>query len=338
MVIIRRWGAQNSTGLNRLDSIDYLKAIAILLVVITHTVSPEVNDMIGGPFWIDMAVPIFMILSGFTYSLSSDRHGISNFSQWFSWINLNNKLTRILLPYVITIAIETVTFTIFAQKSFIELLYGFFTGGWGPGSYYTPILIQLLVLFPMILLLFKKFPWLTVALSFGVHLGFDIVSNTLPVVNWLYRLMIFRYLAFIVSGIALYYYEVNILERKLVITMFALLSALYIWMCSYYGYIPWIFTKWNTTSLPTVFWAFGLVVLGFRYLNIESRFILARTFGTIGKASYHIFLTQMVYFVFGLGKYGVLMNIAICVIIGVVFYYLEKSLLNKAYIEINLNS
>lgn len=62
----------NETESKRLVAIDYMKAIAIMLVVITHTYQVRGTYksllLIGRPFWIDMAVPIFMILSGFTYS------------------------------------------------------------------------------------------------------------------------------------------------------------------------------------------------------------------------------------------------------------------------------
>lgn len=209
---------KNTLTSNRLVAIDYLKAVAIVLVIITHSISQETRLKYYGPFWIDMAVPIFMIISGFTYSMSADRHQIKTLHQWFCWKAIAPKLQRIALPYFITIIIETTVFMIFSPKSIKYLLIGYITGGWGPGSYYFPILIQLIVMFPLIFLVFKKIPVVAVVLSFVVHLSFDIVSNTLladwPYIDWLYRLLIFRYNAFIVTGIALYCYREKIFEKK----------------------------------------------------------------------------------------------------------------------------
>lgn len=103
-------------------------------------------------------------------------------------------------------------------------------------------------------------------------------------------------------------------------------------MCNYYGSVPLVFSKWTVTSLPTVFWAFGLVIFGFKYLEIKHISWIAKLFSTIGKASYHIFLTQMVYFIFvgGLSnRIGVAANILICVVAGLLFYYFEIFVLSN---------
>lgn len=322
---------------NRLVAIDYLKAIAIVLVIITHSITQEKRLKYYGPFWIDMAVPIFMIISGFTYSMSADRNKIKTLYQWFCWKSIAPKLQRIVLPYIIMIIIETIVLMLFSPKSIKYLLIGYVTGGWGPGSYYFPILIQFLVMFPLIFLIFKKSPVIAVVLTFVLHLTFDIVSNTLladwPYIDWFYRLLIFRYNAFIVTGIALYYYREKIFERRSLVFISTILGAIYISMCNYCGYGPLIFSKWTVTSLPTVFWAFGLVVLGFKYLEFKNTSCIAKLFSTIGKASYHIFLTQMVYFNFlgGLSnRIGVEANVLICVIIGLIFYCFETFVLSNA--------
>jgi peptidoglycan/LPS O-acetylase OafA/YrhL len=215
-------------------------------------------------------------------------------------------------------------------KSIKELLIVYFSGGWGPGSYYFPLLIQLLIIFPLLFILFKKFPIITILLAFGIHLGFDVIRYTLPIPDWSYRLLIFRYFAFIVLGILLYHYK-NIMQKKYLLIFLTMLSGIYIWICYYYGYIPVIFSRWTHSSLPTVFWAFGLVVLGFNYLEIKNVIYISKVFSMIGKASYHIFLVQMAYFTFGLGALGLVSNILICIITGIMFYYFETLILNSRH-------
>ncbi|MDN6196053.1 MAG: acyltransferase family protein, partial [Atopostipes suicloacalis] len=60
---------ENIKKFGRIQSIDYLKAFAIVLVILTHALTKTQRLKIAGPFWISMAVPIFMIISGFTNTL-----------------------------------------------------------------------------------------------------------------------------------------------------------------------------------------------------------------------------------------------------------------------------
>lgn len=341
---------QNTT---RLFAVDYLKAIATVLVIATHTLSRDQNLAIGGPFWINMAVPIFMIISGFTYSMSANNKNISTLKEYFSWKIISPKLSRLLFPYIVVIALETILFMViffklpFASemvpKSFIALFMGYITGGWGPGSYYVPILIQLLILFPVMFLVFKKSPVIAVTLSFMLHLCFDILSNTLPISNGLYRLSILRYLVFIVMGIILYNYKDKLIVKKHFIILLSIFSMSYIAIVNYCGYTPIIFSKWMRTSMPTVFWAFGLTTLGMTYLEKKNQSWFTNTVNLVGKSSYHIFLVQMVCFKFGLKYFSRLLhtnilfqcilNIFFCCVFGIIFYYFESSLKKRIKVK-----
>lgn len=177
--------------------------------------------------------------------------------------------------------------------------------------------------------MFKKHPILSAVLLFGFHLGFDIFSNMLPIADGLYRLLIFRYTAFIGAGILLYNNHNKIMEKRLIVYSLMVLSGLYIWMCNYYGYVPVIFSKWTVTSLPTVFWALGLVILGLKYLDKESKVAFSGLLRMAGKASFHIFLTQMVYFKFVPGIFGVVVNLPICIVVGIIFYHIEITVLER---------
>ncbi|MBS4535503.1 acyltransferase family protein [Clostridium sp. D2Q-14] len=300
-----------------------MKTVSIVLVILNHSLSVEQNDMVLGPFWLDMAVPFFMIVTGITYSMSADRKGIDKFGSWFKWKNINKKLSRILIPYSIIIILEAMSYGISSSQSLGIFMYKVVTGGWGPGSYYIPVLIQLLVVFPILFFSSKKYPKTTIVLAFSFHLVFDIVANILPIADWIYRLSVFRYLVFIVVGITLYNYPKKVLEWKRKLIILALLSAAYIWMCTYYGYMPSIFIKWNTTSLPTVFWAFGLVVLAFKYINDMKEIRIRNMIEIISNGTLHIYLVQMVYFHFDFGRLNLVINILLCLIVGILFYYIE---------------
>ncbi len=55
---------------SNIKSFDYLKVIAIFMIVVTHLgFSANTRKNLLFPYWIDMAVPIFFIISGYVYSL-----------------------------------------------------------------------------------------------------------------------------------------------------------------------------------------------------------------------------------------------------------------------------
>lgn len=53
----------------RIQVLDYTKAICIFMVIVTHC---EIHEKMGRlllmPFYVDLAVPCFLMLSGFTLS------------------------------------------------------------------------------------------------------------------------------------------------------------------------------------------------------------------------------------------------------------------------------
>lgn len=301
----------------RIMAIDYLKGIAVILVILTHALSKNQRLKIAGPFWISMAVPIFMTLSGFTNTLSANKNKITSFKQYFRKEQFVPKLVRIVWPYSLIILFElgvglvkknllqTGPFVDFAVVDYIVYI---LTGGTTPGSYYVLILIQFLFLFPLILFAYKKSPKKSLVLFFTIHFLFDLTANCWPIPGKIYRVLIFRYLAFIIMGIALYYSYPTL---KKIWKKLALISWVYIGMYAYVGYVPKVFSKWTNTALPTVFWALALVILGMKYLEIENNNVFRYWFSRIGQASYQIFLMQKFLFGFGLNQLLREMNLII---------------------------
>lgn len=344
---------------SRLFSVDYLKAFAVLLVIINHSLSQAQQLKIGGPFWINMAVPIFMIVSGYTYSMSLDRREIETFKGYFKKDLILSKILRIILPYLIVFLIEILVLSILpinwptTAVNPLPIFLSFLTGGSGPGGYYLPILIQLLFLFPLMFFAFKDSQYKSIGLAFLVQFSFDILTNFLPISGGVYRLLIFRYLVFIIMGIALYHNtdelkdKTKLSSKKKCLLMFlSALSLIYIFIVNYTGYKLVIFTKWTKTSLPTIFLALGMVILGMKYLEIENKNKLTNIISKVGEASFHIFLAQKLYFGFIFKELSLNMNLSIvlnsivsiilCCSIGVLFYYLDIRL-KSFYLSLKYN-
>ena len=90
----------------RLHSIDYLKGLLIIFVIITHNNFTENQRLLFFfPFWIKMAVPGFMIISGFTLCLAQKKKNMKFLDNYKPKI-LIQKLLRFLIPYTLIYVIE----------------------------------------------------------------------------------------------------------------------------------------------------------------------------------------------------------------------------------------
>lgn len=314
-------------------SIDFMKALCIIMVIINHasfTSGEETKYLF--PFYIDPAVPIFLMMTGFTYSMSSNGK-INSIWEWYDRKNFSKKLMRILPGYVVVIIFELIVFPIFNYDyTGKELLEIFLTGGKGPGSYYVIILFQLIVVFPIIFFLFKKNPGKTAFIVVFIHISYEIVKNIIDIPYEFYRLSILRFLLHILLGIFLYFYKDKIKGTYLPL-IFLIVGVLYFIHSMYLGYEPVVFTSWGSTVMPAALYAFAILyfVMSREKWFFEHQVPLT-PIREIGKASYHIFLAQMVYhaiwydYIYGEMSrgLGILVSLAISIASGYIFYQIEN--------------
>lgn len=328
----------------RILAIDYLKAFAAILVILTHVLSKTERIKIWGPFWISMAVPIFMVLSGFTNSLSADKKGLNSLKELYQKDIIMREFNIFLSPYLIIILLELFIglYQLFILKAGPFLSYTikdfviyFLTGGTTPGSYYIPIMFQFILLFPLMYRSYRKAGKKSVYFFLVLHFLFDFLANYFPIPTEIYRLLIFRYLAFIILGIALYF---SYQEVKNSVKYMNLLSVAYI-LAYTFGYRFKMFSKWPNTALPTVFWAVTLVIIGMELLEKNPNHLVSDLLMNIGKASYYVFLMQKFLFGFGLNNFLNSMGlnsvgrsvfaVVICCSLGLTFYRLDRMGVSK---------
>ncbi|AGA70598.1 acetyltransferase, fucose-4-O-acetylase [Desulfitobacterium dichloroeliminans LMG P-21439] len=335
----------------KLVHLDYLKAICIIFVVITHTaISSDLRIRFLFPFYIDMAVPIFMIISGYTYSMSLENRSIHSVLEWFEAKNFSDKFLRIFSPFIIAFLIEIVDKV--GIKNIIDLrininlksiAIGFLTGGWGPGSYYFPVLIQLLIIFPFIYFLIKQKNTVGITYIVLIQFLFEITIQLLKIPVSAYRLMFLRYLGCVMIGVIYYLYKdviKDVLKSNTILHILFSVGFVFIFSLRYLGYKPLIFKFWPTTSFPSAFYAFTLVYIFSKVDITQFSIVLHNVLSILGKSSYHIFLVQMVYFNSKLDNYflssfgllgQIIVSITICLFIGVVFFSIETRLRIRRY-------
>lgn len=316
----------------RIFQFDYLKAASILAVIITHiTFSFDVSKTIIFPFFIDMAVPVFMIISGYVNADSFDKKSIR---ECYSKSVMGKKIVSISVPYIIFYVLEIIGHKIY-DISFTptELLYGFFTGGWGKGSYYVFLQFQLLLVFPLLLLFLQKTKWCGVGVLVLLQAFYQYAISIGKFENF-YRLCILRCMIFVLAGIMLYWYGERI--KRYQSFLLAIIGFLLVIWVTYDDRVHIIFPYRSNTSMPTVVWAVFLVYIAYEKLK-RLPGVADKCIMKIGKSTLWILFVQILYYRF-LHTFQesieneflrVIVNCLICCGVGIVAKDIEELIKKK---------
>lgn len=124
----------------RNHTIDTVKGLCIIMVIITHfnwSDSSRLKYLF--PFWIDMAVPVFMVITGFVVSKSFERKNIKILDDCFQKNILMGKAIRFSFPFLIVFIAEIpLAYHSKMANTLLSFSKAFIYGGFGPGSYYYP--------------------------------------------------------------------------------------------------------------------------------------------------------------------------------------------------------
>lgn len=219
-----------------IKGIDYAKAFAILGVLILHLYLPNLYDeKVLLRLWTEVGVPIFMIVTGHNYILSYYKSK----ENWLSRNNLYRKLKRIIIPYIYILIFEIIL--VFIKSDFVSYDFSKYRnikslfylilikGGIGPGSYYSPVLIQIVLIYFPLLLVFNKFlnklikneykNVISLLVIFIIEAMFEVIINYMGSIynkNFIdnfYRMNALRYTPFLQLGIILYNHKNQILKN-----------------------------------------------------------------------------------------------------------------------------
>jgi len=249
-------------------------------------------------------MPIFLIAIGLTWYHSFRNSGSSLLRELYSRKYLKRRLSRILVPFIMIVAIDlaitiatnrlsqSVAFTI--VKAMIGSLHPEL-----PGLWFIPLLLELIFIAPLLYYLFRRSPVIALVVTFVIDLGFELCGTYLPL-N-VYNSSILRYIAalgigFYIAPELLTKGKLNLMDRRfLFIVPLAALSAVLLVIyngASFSFFQP----EWRTQNLFTFFYPALLVILIFNLYSPVSKTIFHTILELTGRASYHIFLIQMLYF------------------------------------------
>lgn len=283
----------------RIPMIDYIKAICIFMVIITHC---EIHERMGKvllmPFYVDLAVPCFLMLSGFTLSgRMKKRFDLQNDNKIGGYDILHDCMP-IIIPYTVAyLVIITMKWLIGNRYTIQNLLYLYVTGSVGTGGYFVIIYLQIILVFPVIYRLVVDLKGKGIIICIGCNILFEIFVQMVAQrgIDMLpfYRLCFVRYLSAVVAGICLHFERPK--NHKFFRKSMLALGMVYI---IGYAYLDWkipAVTYWAHSSFYTTLFIFPIVswIINNKS-NRESK--LGKYLSLIGQNSFYIFCVQMAFF------------------------------------------
>ncbi len=339
----------------RLVILDWMKAVAIFCIIITHTdlLSRDIPmNYVLNCLIVAMAVPIFMIISGYNMMNSQLKCGRLSWRELYDVHVLKHQIARILPAYTIIFLIETEGELMFGggrinSSNLLHYILLYFVGGKGPGGYYVPIMIQMFLVMPMISILIAKRPVSGLFFTLALNSGFEIVVRLISFPAEIYRLFIGRYLFLLAMGAFF-----RMIRGQKVKTRYLfgslVIGLLYACVTNHFrlpdGTYSWsLFKYWQITAFPVAFYLFPFFYLLIRYLHdVQIKTWFGAVMQKIGSCTWYIYCVQMFYFfiVYEMCGFKVLLrhiplvfelivSFLICGIGGYLLYVVEKWIRKK---------
>ena len=161
--------------------IDILKGLACLSVILTHAFDRDTFLSILGPIHINQAVPIFIIIAGYNGALFYQRRNFlfsDCLKRYYEPSILFHRINRIVMPFSLIWMFQILIIIYFSNiklnLGIWSLVTSFLTGGWGPGSYFVPVILQHILLLPILYYIALRGPDRMILIAFFINLLFEV--------------------------------------------------------------------------------------------------------------------------------------------------------------------
>ncbi len=316
--------------------IDIAKGMAIVAVLLLHSLPKATLINSYAIYHIWQAVPVFMVIMGLNLGLSSSGKQVE-FKDLYTRNYFRKKASRILQPFLLIFILSLVLgllwlavtgenkFT-FSQYTLVGVL-----PLSGRGNYFITLLLQSVLLLPLIGYWLNKKPIFTSIVLILAEVAFLLLSKNIrffDTEDYLYDAAFPRYF----SAIALGYWLSKLIKHKslpqlILLFLLAIVSMVYLYLQVYQNIrLPYLRAEWQTQNLLAFAYAGLLILLIFWLFPNKSENKLLQLLGVLGKASYHIFLVQVIYFGIFTTPQPVWQCLILCILFGWLFYKYEAIL------------
>jgi len=275
-------------------SLDFVKGIAILLVLLNHCTASAFQQDSWFFLWGYPAVPLFLLIQVFhVYKGGFGKKSVRWGKIW----------TRAMSPFLIAeVVILVATIAMYPLEPVRHLLLSMaYWGGGGPGSYYPWIYFQFAILLPLLAPLFRKLSEKSLLVLFlSLSIGSEVFCNLAHIPEWLYRLLFVRYIFLIYLG---YQMVVRGVVLNILTLSLSLLSvvALYFFEVKDFQLFPVFYysESWKSFHWLCYFYiAYPMLYVLCRFFYwLPADSWLEKTVCKMGEHSYAIYIFQLFYFV-----------------------------------------
>ncbi len=304
---------------NNFWSIDLLKVLMMVLVILDHSLPHDIIGQWYARFWQRIAIPVFMVIIGFNWGKSLSRRKDQSLRSLYSWNwYFKPKIRRYVVPFAIIYGLSII-FRVYVEVFPSLELFGtipdmrnwwlkvaLILPVWGPGNWFVPMLFLLILIFPFFYWLFyakKWMYWIGLLICYVIEAAYQFTLTMFVVKNGFdWRANFFTFVPFqLMSAIGLgLFLSVDHrwdAPKNIIIWLLGLASLAYI-ITTYTENGPPLFTRWvvfdyNLWVYP---WSALIVML---FMNIFPKSPVGKQFrfiSTISRATYHILMTQIFYF------------------------------------------
>ena len=314
--------------------IDFLKAYCIICVILAHNLPSP--DSVVFSIWGGMQVPLFLLIQTF--------HALKNGNTTNNWKKI---IRRLIFPFII---VEGLLFLILLLKTngtypevFSVIKNFIIGGGYGPGSYYIWIYLQFAIIISVMTPIFRNWSRKKILLLFVViSIVGEVFCSLTQIHNAIYRLLAIRYLFLIYLGY-IWVKDGIVMNRLTLLLSILSLGTILFFTYTDYNLEPLFFhTKWKIHHWICYFYAANLLTfIIYQLFLVLKNTRLNQLLFYIGKASWEIYLIQMMVFVlipkniFSFISYPALINLSwICftlllsILLGTLLYVASNHLQN----------
>lgn len=279
----------------RIKILDYIKAVAIILVIINHSLLDTWRFSIPYVFGVRMAVPLFVLVSGYTFAMS-----ISKLEKPYSWWDIkytHKRIVRFLIP-VIVVWIVYVLKTKCGGGTLYEYAKTFVLADYGMGAYYPLVLAFLIMISPLVYYLLSRYR--CGLLLVGIcTLAYEIILYWCPIKISLYRVIGMRYLFLLALGMWTFFDPKRKIRNSILVISF-ILGIAYILLYKYQGNNTNIFPYkiWGNTSFGVFLYIYPIFYLLMKYgrrITLKNE-MADKIITEVGQNTYYILMVQMVMF------------------------------------------
>jgi peptidoglycan/LPS O-acetylase OafA/YrhL len=311
--------------------------MAIMGVIINHWMTAEQRGVSLAAFHVMQAVPVFFLLMGYNASNSFDRRSAGSLGAIYRSEYLRTRLVRLLMPLAILVAISIPT----ALAQGIPLYFGpesllLHLPRPIPGQFFVAVSVAFVFLLPLVNASFKRAPRVTIAACAALSLAYELLTpfKHSPAQYYIYQANPLRFVALVALGFWLASEASPTSRRNWFFIPAAIASAAF--LAAYArGLRPGFVGPEYMYNVLAAGWPLLLTACGLTFLPRESQRVSLLGLGDIGRASYHIFLVQGMWFggffvsVVAGSLPWLVASLVVCCGVGLAWYRLDQRILTR---------